>query len=308
MPLRAAARRRRPTPPCGTSDVGFLSTGIRRSTLGFFTMTTDLHTAFSSTGPNDVRRTVELIRISALRSLKVRYRGSALGVLWSFANPVLMTAVYTLVFGTSFSKYYDGSIVRYVLSAFVGLVVVTFFLAGTTESLTSIVSSGGLLNKIAIPPAVFPLASVAANVFQQGVTTFPIMLVLAAVVTHDPVRVMLVPVVLVTVIALTVGFGLALASLYVFFRDLPHLWAISGFILWLTSPLFYPSEMTPDRVRAWIGINPIGIEISAMREVVLHTGPVNAGAIGAAVVASGLALVVGVLIFRAMRRDFMDLL
>ena len=272
-------------------------------------MTTDLHSALGAPGrPTDLRRAAELIRISALRSLKVRYRGSALGVLWSFANPVLMTAVYTLVFGTSFSKYYDGSIVRYVFSAFVGLVVVTFFLAATTEALTSVVSNGGLLNKIAVPPAVFPLASVAANVFQQAVTTFPIILVLSAVISHDPVRVMLVPVVLVTLIMMTVGFGLALSTLYVFFRDLPHLWAITGFILWLTSPLFYPAEMTPDRVRAWIGINPVGIEIAAMREVVLHTGPINAGAIAAAFGAGALALIVGVLMFRALRRDFMDLL
>jgi ABC-type polysaccharide/polyol phosphate export permease len=253
---------------------------------------------------------VQLIRISALRNLKVRYRGSALGVLWSFANPLLMTAVYTMVFGMSpvFGRYYGGSVANYVLSAFVGLVVVTFFLAGTTEALTSIVASGGLLNKIAIPPAVFPLSAVSANVFQQAVTTFPIVLIVAVLVTHDPVRAALVPVMLLTLVALTTGFGLALATLFVFFRDLPHFWAIAGFILWLTSPLFYPTEMAPATVRPWLSVNPVGIQMSALREVAIHTGPLNGGLIVAAVLSSAAALAIGALLFVTLRRDFMDLL
>jgi homopolymeric O-antigen transport system permease protein len=256
----------------------------------------------------ELHRTVELVRISALRSLKVRYRGSALGVLWSFANPVLMTAVYATVFGTAFSKYYDGSVLRYVLSAFVGLVVVTFFLGATTEALTSVVGNGTLLNKIAIPPSVFPLSAVAANVFQQAITTVPVLLVLAVFITRDPVRVALVPVVLITIAAMTAGFGFVLAALYVFFRDLPHLWGITGFILWLTSPLFYPVELAPVGVRAWFSINPVGIEISALREVVLRTGPLNLRAVLLAVAVSAIAAALGAAFFHVMRKDFMDLL
>ena len=77
---------------------------------------------FDSTVTGNTRRNIQLVRISAFRALKVRYRGTALGILWSFDDPVLMTAVYTAIFGTAFSKYYDGSVTRYVLSAFIGLV------------------------------------------------------------------------------------------------------------------------------------------------------------------------------------------
>jgi ABC-type polysaccharide/polyol phosphate export permease len=256
----------------------------------------------------EVRRWTDLIRMTALRSLKVRYRGTVLGVLWSFANPALMTVVYTAIFGAAYSRYYGGSIERYVMSAFVGLVVVTFFLSATTEALASVVGNGNLLNKIALPTAVFPLASVAANAFQQAVTTFPILLVLSAVVTHDALRVVLVPVVLLSLVALTTGFGLALAALYVFFRDLPHLWAIAGFVLWITSPLFYPAEIAPPQIRAWFAINPIANELSALREVTIGTGPLNAAPVLSAVAAGAVALVIGALVFRALRRDFMDLL
>jgi ABC-type polysaccharide/polyol phosphate export permease len=256
----------------------------------------------------ELRRITGLIRMTALRSLRVRYRGTVLGVLWSFANPVMMTIVYTAIFGTAYSSYYDGSIARYVLSAFTGLVVVTFFLGATTEAMASVVGNGSLLNKIAVPPAVFPLAAIAANVFQQAVTTFPIIIVLAAVITHDPLRVALVPFVLLTLIVLSAGIGLLLASLYVFFRDLPHLWGIAGFILWITSPLFYPAAIASPQIRVWFAINPVANEMAALREVVNATGPLHVQPLLAAAAGALVAAALGAAVFSALRRDFMDLL
>lgn len=255
----------------------------------------------------ELTRMTDLVRMTALRSLKVRYRGTILGVLWSFANPVLMTAVYTTIFGTAFAKYYDGSIVRYICSAFVGLVVVSFFLGTTNEALGSVVGNGTLLNKIAVPPAVFPLSSVAANLFQQAVTTFPILLVVSMFVTHDPLRVALTPVVLLALVLLSAGFGLGLSALYVYFRDLPHLWTITGFILWITSPLFYPAEIAPSQIRPWFAINPVASEIAALREVTLGSGPLHAAPVLSALAGAIVALAIGTMLFRTMRRDFMDL-
>ncbi|HWT04558.1 MAG TPA: ABC transporter permease [Xanthomonadales bacterium] len=254
------------------------------------------------------RRIVDLVRISATRALKVRYRGTVLGILWSFANPVLMTVIYSAIFGTAFSKYYDGSVARYVVSAFVGLVAVTFFLASTNESLQAIVSGGSLLNKIALPPLVFPLSIVAANVFQQAVTTFPIVFVLSIVLTHDPVRVLLVPVVLAAIVMLTAGVSIALSVLFVFFRDLPHVWNIFGFILWLTSPLFYPVALVPENLRFWYALNPVGQAIAALRQVAIVRGPLDLHPIVATLVAGALALAAGAWLYRVTRREFMDLI
>ncbi len=263
---------------------------------------------YDPTATGGFRRNAELVRISAFRALKVRYRGTALGILWSFFNPVLMTIVYTTIFGTAFSRYYDGSVTRYILSAFTGLAVVTFFVNATSEALTSVVASGPLLNKIALPPITFPLASVAANVFQHAVTTFPIVFVVSVVVTHDPLRALLVPVVLAAVILLVTGFSLILATLYVFFRDLPHLWALSGFILWLSSPLFYPIEVVPPSIRPWYNLNPVGQSIVALREVTIVRGPLHFHSIVVALVAGVGALLIGGWVFRVARRDFMDLI
>ena len=253
-------------------------------------------------------RRLEIVRMSAIRQLKARYRGTALGVLWSFANPLLMTALYTALFGTAFASYYGGSTHRYLFSVFVGVVVVSLFLQATGEALVTVVSNGGLLNKIALDPETFPVAAITANVFQQLVTTFPVILVLAAFVTHDPVRVLLVPFVLAAVVALCTGFGIALSALYVFFRDLSYLWGIVGFFFWMTSPVFYPAALVPPTVRPFLSLNPIGLGIAALREVTLGQGPINFAPIGAFLLVSAATLIAGHLVFRSLRRDFMDLL
>ena len=129
-----------------------------------------------------------------------------------------------------------------------------------------------LLNKIVLNDDTFPYAEIAANVFQQSVTSFPVVFVLAAVFTRAPVRVARVPVLLVGIAAFSVGFGLALAALYVFFRDLAYLWGIFGFVFWITAPLFYPAASVPIAVRPYLALNPVAMGIAALREVALSQG------------------------------------
>lgn len=254
------------------------------------------------------RRQLDVIRLSALRQLKTRYRGTLLGVLWSFANPLLMTGLYAALFGTTFSAYYGGSIVRYLLSAFVAVVVVTFFSQTTAEGLVSVVSNGALLNKIAVDPETFPIATVVANTAQQAVTTFLLILLLSAAITHDPLRVVLVPVVLAALIAMIAGFTLFLATLFVFFRDVSHFWAVISFIFWMTSPVFYPPEVVPARVRIWFDINPIGLAIAALRNVTIARGAINVAVLGEFVAVALLIGVAGHVVFRKFRPHFMDML
>jgi lipopolysaccharide transport system permease protein len=254
------------------------------------------------------RRHFELVRLSANRLLRARYRGSAFGVLWSFVNPVLMTAIYAAIFGTAFARYYDGSTSRYVVSAFVAVAVVTYVLQATGDALVAVVSSGGLLNKIAIDPETFPVAAVAANTFQQGITTFPVIVLTALFVTHDPLRVMLVPFVLAGVVLMTMGISVALSALYVFFRDLSYLWGIIGFVLWLSSPVFYPAALVAPAVRRFLVFNPVGMAIGAIREVAIGVGPIDFALVLRFLTVGAIIAVLGHALFRRLRPDFMDLL
>jgi ABC-type polysaccharide/polyol phosphate export permease len=149
---------------------------------------------------------------------------------------------------------------------------------------------------------------VSANAFQNSLTTFPALIVIAAVATHDPVRVVLVPFVLAGFLLLVCGFSLALSALYVFFRDLQYLWGVVNFILWITSPVFYPAALVPDSVRPWLAFNPIGLSIAALREVSIGRGPLEVHTLVSFFMLAVLSAAVGAGLFAAVRRDFMDLL
>jgi ABC-type polysaccharide/polyol phosphate export permease len=264
--------------------------------------------ALASGAPSSrLARQLDIVRMSAARQLKVRYRGTFFGVLWSFGNPVLMTVLYTTLFGTAFASYYQGSTTRYIASAFIGVVVVTFFSQATAEALVSVVGNGGLLNKVSIDAEIFPVASVVSNAFQQCLTTFPLLVIAAAVITHDPLRVLLTIGVLLSLVLLVGGVGLILSGVFVYARDLANLWSVMSFVIWMTAAVFYPVELAPASVRPWFDINPIGLTISSLRDVMLRRGAYDVVQPLECIVISLGFLVVGHLIFRALRRGFMDL-
>jgi len=96
-----------------------------------------------------------------------------LGVYWSLVNPLISTGLYTAIFGATFASYYGNSILNYVLAAFTGLMVITFFSASTSQALTSVVHNRTLLNKIQLPVSVFPVSMIGSNVFHLSVGTLP---------------------------------------------------------------------------------------------------------------------------------------
>jgi lipopolysaccharide transport system permease protein len=253
------------------------------------------------------RRYADLLLLVSERILKVRYRGSHLGVLWSLANPLLMTGVYTVIFGAAFADDY-GSIAGYVLAVFTGLAVLAFFSNATGQGLGAIVASGPLLNKVALPVSLFPLAYVAANAFQFAITSLPLLLAVTIWRTHSVVHVLAVFGPLVALLAIATGFALVLASLNVFFRDLPYLYEVFVFVLYITSPIFYPIRVVPAQVRPYVTLNPLAIIVEDLRRIALSAGPVPWDAVLVPIVAGVAVLAVGVALYAALRNEFMDLL
>lgn len=256
-----------------------------------------------------LRRYVDLVTIVASRTLKTRYRGSVLGVYWSLSLPLIMTAVYSLIFGVNFSKdaYYHGSIVDYILACFTGLIVINFFSATTTQALTSIVGSGALLNKIKIPVSVFPISIVCANIFQLLVGALPVLLIVTLITSHSPLNMLALFVPIIALVMIATGFSLLASGLFVYFRDVPHLYEVVVFILWMTSPIFYPPDVVPAVIRPYIGLNPLVSVMNSVREIALSGSLPDLHLMGLAVLSGLIVLIVGALFFLTIKSDFMDL-
>lgn len=253
-------------------------------------------------------RYLELLRVLVLRNLKVRYRGSFLGVYWSLLNPLLMTGAYTAIFGMAFISYYQNSILKYMLEVFVGLVVINFFSASTSQALTSVVSNGSLLNKIRLPVNVFPLSMIGANVFQFVCGSFPLLAIATLVTSDNLVNVLALFLPIISLICFTTGVGLLVSALFVFFRDLPYFYELVVSVLWFSSPVFYPAAIVPINIRPFLAFNPIASIIESIRQIALSGETPDFTLIANSLISSLAVLAVGYKLFCLWRNQFMDLL
>jgi lipopolysaccharide transport system permease protein len=255
-----------------------------------------------------VHHYLELLQVLVGRNLKVRYRGSFLGVYWSLLSPIVMTGLYTAVFGTAFSSYYNHSIISYVMAAFTGLIVINFFAASTSQSLVSIVQNGTLLNKIRLPISVFPLSILVANTFQLLVGIFPVLAIMTFFRSESLLNVIALPLPFIALILLCSGVGLFVSSMYVFYRDLPYFYELVVFVLWIGSPVFYPSAIVPAVVKPYINLNPIVPIIDSIRQIVLSQSPPDTSLISRALLSGIICSILGMIFFRSCRSKFLDLL
>ena len=251
---------------------------------------------------------IELLRVLVNRNLKVRYRGSILGIYWSLLNPLTMTALYTAIFGATFADYYDNSIINYVLAALTGLIVINFFSASTTQALTSIVGNGALLNKIRLPISIFPVSMIMANIFQFMMSSFPLLAIVAIVKSHSLLNAIAIFLPFTALVLFAVGISLFVSSLFVFFRDLPYFYELVCFILWVSSPVFYPAAIVPDEIRPFLALNPLARIIESIRQITLSGNTPDLYLIISAFISGLIFAALGWLYFRSTQSQFMDLL
>lgn len=255
-----------------------------------------------------VQRYWELLQVLVARTLKVRYRGSVLGVYWSLLNPLIMTGLYTAIFGATFASYYNNSILNYVLAAFTGLVVINFFSASTAQALLSVVVNGALLNKIRLPVSVFPVSMVAANVFQFTIGILPLLAVMTLVNSHNILNVLFLVFPFVSLILVCTGVGFLVSALYVFFRDLPYFYELVTFVIWISSPVFYPAAIVPKQVKPFLALNPLSPIIESLRQITLSATLPDLWLVGTALLSGIIIFSLGLACFQMWRHQFMDLL
>jgi len=251
-------------------------------------------------------RYADLIGILAEKNIRSRYRGSILGVYWSLSNPILMALLYTAIFGSAFEKYYDNSLTEYAVSAFVGVAVMQFFMNCTMQGLTAVAMHGSLLNKIRLPVTVFPCAVVAANAYQWFIGTFPVLLLICALKTHSIINLAALFIPMAGLILTAIGFTMLLSALFVYFRDLTHIWEIAGFVLWISSPIFYSSKIIPVRFHAIIRFNPIAVTMESLRQVALQAGTPDIRLMLGALATGVVVCLIGATCFAILKRNFMD--
>lgn len=246
----------------------------------------------------------ELLYFLIWRDLKVRYKQTALGVLWVVLQPLLTMLVFTFFFGRLVKIPSDG--VPYSLFCLTGLVAWTFFSSGLGRASSSLLSSGNLLTKVYFPRLIIPLASVASGLVDFGVS---MVLLVLMMIWHGAVPsfyVLLVPVFLLLTLMTALGIGLWFSALSVEYRDINY---ITPFLIqfWMyATPIIYPSSLLPAKWRLLYGLNPMAGIIEGFRWSLLGTPMPSAGMISVSVVVAVGILVTGALYFARLEKTFAD--
>jgi len=247
-----------------------------------------------------------LYRNLVRREVRQRYKGSVLGLGWTLLNPLIMVGAYWIVF-----KFLFGSpIPNYALFMFVGLMVWTLFYGGITVASSSLVANASLVTKVRFPREIIPLASVTANSVIAGamlVIAVPLCIILGS---GSLLPLVLLPVFLALAALLTIGAGLVLSALNVYFRDVEHVLAAIGIPWFFLTPIFYTYSTLPESAKSHQLLvdllhygNPIAPFVIAVQDVLFFgTWPTLADSLYC-VVAAVAMLAIGVWTFRRLENE-----
>ena len=253
-----------------------------------------------------------LIRQLAAREVAARYRGSALGMLWSLLLPLAMLAVYTFVFSVVFNARFDVQVsdsrVEFALTLFCGLLLFTVFAECTTQAPSLIVSNPSYVKKVVFPLEVLVPVKLAAALL-HGLISLGVLLAgtLIFMRTLSPTLALL-PLVLVPLVMLALGVGWFLASLGVYVRDAAQAVGVVVNVLFFLTPVFYPVSAVPEGLRWVMWLNPMTAVVESARMTVLRGQWPAWEALGLVTLASAVVMQLGYAWFMKTRRGFADVL
>jgi lipopolysaccharide transport system permease protein len=215
----------------------------------------------------------ELIWQFTRREIEGRYRGSFLGIIWSFITPLLLLLIYTFVFGVIFQTRWPQaqttSLAEFALVLFCGLIAFNVFSECVTRAPSVIIGVPNYVKKVVFPLEILPISNLGAALF-HGLVTLGILLTTNLLVTGAVQwTLILLPLVVLPLIFLSLGLSWFFASLGVFIRDVGPVVTLLVQILFFITPLFYPTEFIPEPYRLAILYNPLTFIVDNVRRVVL---------------------------------------
>lgn len=245
---------------------------------------------------NDIFRYRDLVLTLVARDLKVRYRRSAIGFLWTMLQPLLMMLVFHLVF----SALFRFNLPNYPIYALAGILFWNFFSQSIVASMNSLRGNAQLLQKLPVPKIVFPLATVISGVVNLLLALLPLLLIMVVTAGASSLKpaLLFLPVSILLAALFTLGAGLLLAPLAVFFSDVVELIGVLLSLVMYLTPIFYPKEIVPENLRWIVRFNPVRSILEVFRDPIYQgeIPPIThlSVCIGIAV----LALAVGAVAFR----------
>lgn len=262
--------------------------------------------AMFASGWRHRRLTVQLIQ----REVISRYRGSIMGLAWSFFNPLLMLLVYTFVFSVVFNARWggtEGGKAGFAVFLFAGLLVHGVFAECIVRAPSLIIANTNYVKRVIFPLEILTGVAMGSALFHAFISLL-VLLVVQAFGGGVHATAVLFPLVLMPLVLMTMGMAWILAAVGVYIRDIGYITQVITTVMLFMSPVFYPIEAMPVEYREWMYLNPLTFIIEQARAVlVLGDMPDWSGLALYAVVALAFAWL-GFWCFQKLRRGFADVL
>lgn len=257
-------------------------------------------------------RNRQLIRQMTKREVVGRYKGSVMGLAWSFFNPVFMLAVYTFVFSEIFKSRWGGmgdeSKTQFAVVLFVGMIVQGLFAEVLNRAPGLILTNVNYVKKVVFPIETLPIIAMGAALFHSLVSLGVLLAAFALFNGYMHWTAIFTPLVFLPLVILTLGLAWILASIGVFLRDVGQTIGIITTVLLFLSPVFYPVSAVPERFRPVIMANPLTFIIEQSRDVLIWGRLPNWLGLGLYTLAALVIAWLGYIWFQKTRKGFADVL
>ena len=248
----------------------------------------------------------DLLATLASRDVKLRYRQTALGVIWVILQPLLAAGIFSFVFGRVAKLPSDG--IPYFVFSYAGLLGWNAFSSTLGKVSGCLIGNSALISKVFFPRLVLPLSTIGSTIIDFFVALGMMAVLMIAYHVYPGVGIVLLPVWLLLLIMLAMGFGLFAAALMVSYRDVQYILPVVTQFLLYASPIAYALSAVPARLRGVYMLNPLSGLLEAFRWSLLGRGEVGLGYLSYSAVFSLLVFVSGSFAFKRMERRFADVI
>jgi lipopolysaccharide transport system permease protein len=245
------------------------------------------------------------------REILGRYRGSIMGLMWSFFNPVLMLSVYTFVFSVVFKARWQGgsdSKTEFALIVYCGLIMYNLFAECISRSPSLILGNISYVKKVVFPLELLPIINFSSAFFHFLINLFVWLIFYFTFFGTPPVSIFWLPIILIPLVFNTLGLSWFLASLGVYVRDVAQFISLLLTILMFLSPIFYPIASLPNEYHWLMSINPLTFVVEQAREVMIFDGLMNFKNWFIQMSTSSIVAYLGFFWFQKTRKGFADVI
>ena len=244
----------------------------------------------------------ELLKTNVQKEIRGKYKGSFLGVLWSFLNPLLMVLVYALVFPYIMRTNVDN----YLVYLITGVIPWNFFTTCITTGCNCVWINGGIIKKVYFPREILPISVVTAGLINFLISCVIILLFVLFGGIGFSVQLLWLPLIAIIQSALSLGLLFILSAINVYVRDIEYLVGFLLNLLFYATPILYTADMFPESIRWVLYLNPMTTIIESYRNIFYYQQSPALTSLMIVFAVSFMILIIGYLIFKKLERGFAE--